>query len=176
MMPTGAHRAFVLAATVVLALAGCGRRQEPPRDQPLTMEELDRRRDTTGLSQGAAIVKRFEPYRMANGAMRVRGELRLPEGTVLQITVFRPGERWPFARVQSQVMSGGRFDTAPILAGSGPAPQGTYHFALTIYFDGNTQPAEVLRATDNGRRLRGPGITRDLQGGAAFAFSEDHRL
>jgi hypothetical protein len=170
-------RARLVVALAALALAvGCGRRHEPAHDQPLTMEELDRRRDTTGLSEGEAIVRRFEPYRMENGAMRVRGELRLPVGTVLQIAVFRRGERWPFARVQSDVGAGGHFDTAPIIAGSGPAPAGRYHFTLTVYFDANAQSPTVMRATDGGRHLRGPGITRDLQGNAALSYAEDRRL
>jgi hypothetical protein len=175
MVPVRARLPLVVAASLALT-AGCGRRQEASHARPLTLEELDRRRDTTGLSEGTAIVRRFEPYRMENGAMRVRGELRLPVGTVLQITVFRPGERWPFARVQSEVRDGGHFDTAPIIAGRGPAPAGRYHFALTVYFDAASQPPEVLRATDDGRRLRGPGVTRDLQGGAAFSYAEDLRL
>jgi len=174
MVPARARLA--LALTALSLVAGCGRRHEAAHDQPLTMEELDHRRDTTGLSQGETIVRRFEPYRMENGAMRVRGELRLPVGTVLQIAVFRPGEKWPFARVQSDVREGGHFDTAPILGGRGPAPAGNYHFTLTVYFDASAQPPSVLRATDDGRRLRGPGITRDLQGGAAFSYAEDHRL
>jgi hypothetical protein len=174
MVPARAR--LVLALTALTLVPGCGRRQESAHDQPLTMEELDQRRDTTGLSHGDAIVRQFEPYRMENGAMRVRGDLRLPAGTVLQIAVYRPGEQYPFARVQSNVGDGGHFDTAPILRGSGPAPAGTYHFTLTVYFDASAQPPSVLHATDNGRRLRGPGITRDLQGGAAFTYAEDHRL
>jgi len=132
-------------------------------------------RDTTGLSRGVPIVKRFEPYRLANGLIRVRGELALPEGTVLQIALYRPGDRWPATRVQFPLRRG-KFDSPPMIGPRGPFPAGKYRFEIMTFFDTEWQPAEVLRATDEGRDLRGPGITRDRQGRAAFSHTEDHRL
>jgi hypothetical protein len=157
-----------------LAVAGCGRKHET-RERVLTFEELEKQRDTTGLSRGGAIVRRFEPYRMENGAVRVRGELGLPDGTVLQIAVFRPGERWPFTKVQSEVVRG-RFDTSPIIGANGPLPDGTYHFELTVFFESSLQPSSVMRKTGDGRELRGPGVTRDRNGIPAFSHAEDRRL
>jgi hypothetical protein len=160
---------------LALVLAGCGRHGPPPREHPITLHELDSLRDTTGLSRGAAILERMEPYRMSNGAIRVRGVLDLPPGTVVQIAVTRAGDRWPIARTQF-ALAGPRFDSPPMLGPRGTLPAGTYRFELLSMFDPEWQPAEVLRATQDGRALRGPGITRDLQGRAAFSHTEEHRL
>ena len=169
----------VVGALVALGMTGCGgepeKKREKAPDRVLTFEELEKERDTTGLSHGSAIVRRFEPYRMENGVMRVRGELGLPDGTVLQIAIFRPGERYPFTKVQSEVVRG-RFDTAPIIGSTGPLPKGTYHFDLTVFFDASLQPPAVMRKTGDGRDLRGPGVTRDRNGIPAFSYAEDRHL
>ena len=171
------RRAAALALLAALVpLAGCGGREaRTPREERLTFEELDRRRDTTGLSRGAGILGAFEPYRMENRALRVRGRLAFPEGTVFQVAVYRPGERWPLTRVQDQVR-GGRFDTPPIVPRGGPLPEGPYRFELTVFFESSLQPPSVMRATAEGRRLRGPGMTRDRNGIPAFSHVEEHRL
>lgn len=175
MLGTHVPVAFVVGALVALTVTGCGReKKEAPRERVLTFEELVKERDTTGLSQGGAIVRRFEPYRMENGAARVRGELGFPDGTVFHLAIFRPGEPRPFTRVQSEVVRG-RFDTAPIVGAGGPLPKGTYHFELTVFFD-SSQPPEVMRKTGNGRDLRGPGVTRDRNGIPAFSYAEDRNL
>jgi hypothetical protein len=121
-------------------------------------------------------MRKFEPYRMENGAARVRGELGFPDETVLQIAIFKLGERYPFTRIQSQVRRG-QFDTPPIIDAQGrPLPPGTYHFELTVFFESSLQPPSVMRSTGNGRELRGPGITRDRNGIPAFSHAEDRRL
>ena len=161
---------------VVVALAGCGRHETPSAgSSTLTLRELDSLRDTTGLSRGAPLIEHMEPYRMANGAIRVRGDLSLPAGTVLQIAVSRAGERWPFTRIQF-ALAGPRFDSPPILGPRGPLPPGTYRFELVTRFDPAWQTAEVMRAADDGRDLRGPGVTRDLEGHAAFVHVEERGL
>ena len=177
MLGPHASLACVVGALVALTVTGCSREKKPdqPRERVLTFEELEKERDTTGLSQGATIVRRFEPYRMENGAMRVRGDLGFPDGTMFHIAIFRPGERWPFTRVQSQVVRG-HFDTAPIIDAKGPLPKGTYHFELTVFFDASAQSPAVLRKTGNGRDLRGPGVTRDRNGTPAFTYAEDRTL
>jgi hypothetical protein len=176
MLGTHAPVVCVVGALVALTMSGCSREKKPaPRERVLTFEELAKERDTTGLSQGGAIVRSFEPYRMENGAARVRGELGFPDGTVFHIAIFRPGERWPFTRLQSQVVNG-HFDTPPIIDANGPLPKGTYHFELTVFFDSSLQPPEVLRKTGNGRDLRGPGVTRDRNGIPAFSYAEDRHL
>lgn len=173
-----ARSAWVLGAICLCVglSAGCGKESRPKaRDRVLTFEELEKERDTTGLSQGGALVRSFEPYRMENGAARIRGELGFPEGTVLQISISRPGGRYPLMRVQSQVVRG-RFDTPPILGPRGPLPIATYRFELTVFFEPSLQPASVMRKTGNGRDLRGPGVTRDRNGIPAFTHTEDRRL
>ncbi len=169
-------RPRALALALALAAAGCGRRDHAPETgKPITLEELDRLRDTTGLSRGATIVRRFEPYRLANGLIRARGELALPDGTVLQLALYRPGDRWPVARTQFSLEQG-RFDAPPMLGPRGPLPVADYRFELVAFFDSEWQPESVLRATGDGRDLRGPGITRDRQGRAAFSHTEEHHL
>jgi len=178
MLGSRARIVRVLGAIGLCALAvpGCGRGgKHETRERVLTFEELEKQRDTTGLSSGGAILRRFEPYRMENGAARVRGELGLPDGTVFQIAVFRPGERWPFTKVQSEVVRG-RFDTPPIIGAQGPLPPNTYHFELTVFFESSLQPSSVMRKTGDGRELRGPGVTRDRNGIPAFSHAEDRRL
>lgn len=168
------RRALLLG--MMFAVAGCGRHQEAPASgKPLTLEDLDARRDTSGLSQGAAIVRSFEPYRLPNGLIRARGELGLPDDTVLQLVLSRPGERWPITRVQFTLRNR-HFDTPPMIGPKGPLPAGVYRFELMTFFDPEWQPAGVLRATGDGRDLRGPGITRDAEGHAAFDHIEEHRL
>jgi hypothetical protein len=142
----------------------------------LTLEELEKERDTTGLSHGGTLMRKFEPYRMENGALRVRGELGFPDQTVLQIAISRPGERYALTRVQS-VVNRGRFDTAPIIDAKGsPFAPGAYRFELTVFFESSLQPRSVMRSTNDGRDLRGPGITRDRNGIPAFSYTEDRRL
>ena len=161
---------------VVVVLAGCGRREsQTPDTSTLTLHELDSLRDTTGLSRGAPLLAHMEPYRMTNGAIRVRGDLHLPAGTVVQVAVTRAGEHWPLTRIQFP-LDGRHFDSPPILGPRGPLPPGTYRFELVTRFDSTWQTAEVLRATSAGRDLRGPGVTRDLEGHAAFSHVEERRL
>jgi hypothetical protein len=161
---------------VAVALVGCGRRESrTPETSALTLRDLDSLRDTTGLSRGAPLIDHMEPYRMTNGVVRVRGNLDLPSGTVVQIAVTREGERWPLARIQF-ALDGRHFDSPPILGPRGPLPAGTYRFELVTTFDPSRQSAEVMRVTDGGRELRGPGVTRDLDGHAAFSHIEERRL
>jgi hypothetical protein len=165
---------FLLMAACAAAIAGCARResQEPAAEEPLTIEQM---RDTTGLSEGRALMRSFEPYRMDNGVIRVRGRLAFPDGTVGQLSIFPAGSKDMITRVQF-VVENGRFDTPPIIGGSGPLPRGRYHFTVVSYFDSSMQPPEVLEETRDGRILRGPGITRSIHGGAAFSYAGDHTL
>lgn len=180
MLESRARFACVIAAAGLCAwaIAGCGREQQPrqPRENVLTLEELQKERDTTGLSHGDALMRKFEPYRMENGALRVRGELGFPDQTVFQIAIYRPGGRYPLTRVQS-VVRRGQFDTPPIIDATGnPFAPGTYRFELSVFFEPSLQPRSVMRSTDDGRDLRGPGITRDRNGIPAFSHAEDRRL
>jgi hypothetical protein len=166
-------RLLAVLTACVLTIAGCGRRESAPAEKNTpTFEELA---DTTGLSEGPEVIRTFEPYRMENQALRARGRLRFPDGTRVQLSVYPVGTTTLLARVQFEV-SGGQFDTPPILGSGGPLPHGHYHFELMTYFDRAWQPPEVMEATGNGRDLRGPGITRGRNGEAAFVHTEDHRL
>jgi len=150
-------------------LAGCGR--EKPREE-LTFERLP---DTTGLSAGAAILERFETYRTPEGAVRVAGDLRLPDSTRLEVAIRAPGGGSAVAMAHVVVLDG-KFDTPPMLGENGPLPVGEYRLEVLVHFDADWQPARVLRATANGRSLRGPGITRARNGDAALFLTREGRL
>lgn len=159
---------FVLAsAFLVVFAAGCGgERKEPP---PLTLEVLP---DTAGLSQGSPIVDSLAVERMDSGALRVRGRVSLPDGTQLQVSIRRAGGGSALAMTRV-VANEGRFETPPLVGDLGPLPPDKYRFELLAHFTPDWQSAEVLRSTDEGRTLRGPGITRSRQGKAAFFMEQE---
>jgi len=166
------RRALVLLLGAILlpGLAGCSRR--PARDAGLSFEDLS---DTTGLTQGAPILTSFEPYRITGQALRVRGTASLPDGTRLQVTIVRvaTGEIALVAQVTVQDRA---FETAPLMGLSGPLPVDLYRFDVRAQFNSAWQPDRVLRATHDGRSLRGPGITRGTGGQPAFFLREERRL
>ena len=149
---------------------GCGH----PRghDTALSFEELS---DTTGLSRGAPVLTSFEPYRLTGGALRVRGTASLPDGTRLQVSIIRAatGETVLVAQV---TVEQGSFETAPLMTRRGPVPTDLYRFDVLAHFNPAWQTEEVLRATHDGRSLRGPGITRGTSGQPAFFLREERRL
>lgn len=156
---------------VALALAGCGQRHEQASGD-LTFERLD---DTTGLSQGGPLIRRIEPYRTANGTLRVKGEVDFPDGVRIQISLYPRGSKRMLNRVQV-IVAGRHFESPPIIGASGALPPGTYRFEYLALFNDAWQTPEVMRRIDGGRRLRGPGVTRDRVGGAAFYLVEERLL
>jgi hypothetical protein len=162
--------AFV-ALGLAFAVAGCGR-NDHPRSGPLTFEELP---DSTGLTRGAPILGALEPYRMTGGAMRVRGGVRLPDGTRVQVTVSDARTHTTVKALQVSIQDG-RFETPPFMSERGPLPPGTYTFDLLAYFNPAWQSDAVLRATHGGGALRGPGIVRTRDGGVVFHLAEDRTL
>ena len=166
-----ARRVPGLVLAVLVALApGCGRQQ--PRENRLSFEDLS---DTLGLSKGAPLVRAFEPYRLAGGAMRVRGNVDLPDGTRLQISVLRVANGETVERLQVTVQDRA-FETAPFMGPRGPLPPDRYRFDVLAHFNPAWQPDAVLRATHDGHSLRGPGVTRGTGGEAAFYLREERRL
>lgn len=164
----GAARLAGLSLLVVLS--GCSRRTE--QGAPLSFEELS---DTTGLSRGAPLLTAFEPHRLQGGAMRVRGRADLPDGTRLQVSVVRAATNEAVQVVQVTVADGA-FETAPFMGARGPLPEDLYRFDVLAHFNPAWQPEHVLRATDGGRSLRGPGITRATGGQPVFFLHEEVRL
>lgn len=152
------------------ALTGCSR--EKQAEPPLTFEKLP---DTTGLSAGEAVLEQFEPYRMSNGAVRVRGRLRLPDSTQVQIAIKKPGGTVSVAMAHVWVI-GRQFDTPPLLGDHGPLPRSDYRFELLVHFNADWQPASVLRETSSGQGLRGPGMTRARNGDAALFLTRESHL
>jgi hypothetical protein len=168
----GRHRvAHAILAGLLAGLAGCGGGHDKPA-QELSFEQLP---DTTGLTRGAPILESLEASRMTNGAVRVTGHVRLPDGTKLQIAIKQPGGRVSVAMAQVFV-EGERFDTPPLLGDNGPLPRGQYRLELLGHFDRDWQRADVLRAMGGGLDLRGPGITRARDGSAALFLTREARL
>jgi len=160
------------ALALVFALASCG--GERPR-QEMTFESLDPAPDTSGLSAGADVVASLEPYRMENGAVRVKGQAKLPDGTLLQVGLKAPGGRVFVAMAQVRVQ-GEWFDTPPMLGEHGPLPRGAYRVELLSHFTPEWQGPEGAVALQAGPRLRGPGITRGRDGAAALFLVTEARL
>ena len=93
----------------------------------------------------------------------------------IQISLYRHGTKDLISRVQVRVADH-RFETPPIVGEHGPLPRGNYRFEYLALFNDAWQTADVMRATHDGRNLRGPGITRDRVGGAAFYLVEERTL
>jgi len=165
------HAIPLLLTGIGLALlAGCGRQGSDA--SRLSFVEIS---DTTGLSRGSVILTAFEPYRLAGGAMRIRGKAHLPDGTRLQLTVVRASiERT--VKVLQVTVQDGTFETAPFMGERGPLPPDLYRFDVLAHFNTAWQPEQVLRATRNGQSLRGPGVTRGTAGTPAFFQREERRL
>ena len=159
---------FLLA---LLALSGCGKQHEQASPE-LTFERQD---DTTGLSRGGPLLNRIEPYRTANGTLRVRGDVAFPDGVRIQITLYPKGSNQILSRVQV-VVDRHRFESPPIVGAGGPLPRGVYRFEYLALFNDAWQTPEVMRRIDGGRGLRGPGVTRDRVGAAAFYLAEERAL
>jgi hypothetical protein len=161
----------VIAIVLALLAAGCGRGRAP-EDQPLRLEEL---RDTTGLTAGRPLIRTFEPYRMSNGVLRVRGQVDFPDGTRLQVSIHERAGGRLVQRFQV-VVRNRKFDSPPLIGHGGPLPVADYRFEVLTHFNDAWQPPEVLRETDDGHALRGPGITRGNQGEAVFRLVEESRI
>ncbi len=161
------RRLAVLPIALALLAAGCGHRAR--QEQPLRFEELG---DTSGLTRGATLVRRFEPYRVGGGVLRVRGEMDFPDGTRVQVSILDPASGRPLYRFQVTMLDH-RFDSPPLLGPHGPFPVATYRFEVLAHFNDAWQTPEVLRETRNGESLRGPGITRGMHGEAVFRLVEE---
>jgi hypothetical protein len=161
--------AGVVALVALALLASCGRDHGADGNGELTFERLA---DTTGLSSGPALVEAFDAYRLGGGALRVRGHFRFPDGTRLQVALKHPEGGSSLAAVQA-VVQDGAFDSPPMFDAHGPFPVAKYRFEISAQFTPDWQPPNVLRATENGKALRGPGITRTRIGGAMFWMVEE---
>ena len=164
-----ARWARVLPCLMLSALVSCG------RDKPASELSFESLPDTSGLSAGADVVQEFEPYRMANGAVRVKGRVRVPDGTLIQIAIKSPKGQVSMAMAQVRVQ-GQWFDTPPLLGENGPLPKGEYRFELLSHFTPMWQGAEGEGALRAGPSLRGPGITRARDGAAALYLVKEARL
>jgi hypothetical protein len=169
MRRAGASRLRALTcACLLLSASGCGRSRSAGGDG-LTFEQLA---DTTGLSQGPALVDSVAVERMDGGAFRLHGRVKLPDGARVRVEFHGAGRAGALLATQCVVQDGG-IETPPLMPSSGPLPPGTYRVELSARFGPGEQPAEVLRSTDAGRALRGPGMTRTRTGEPMFWMSQE---
>lgn len=165
------RRAWVLAVALA-AVAACGRTGERQRATSLSFEMQT---DTAGLSRGEPLLISFEPYRLPNGLVRVRGAANFPDGTRLEISITGAKDRKLVMRLQAPVQ-GGHFDSPPVLGEKGPIAEGDYAFDVLARFDDEWQPPQVMIASDRGRALHGPGMGRDRLGVPVFHVVRQGRL
>jgi len=165
------RRAWVLAVALA-AVSACGRAGERHSTTSLSFETLS---DTAGLERGTPLLVSFEPYRLSNGLVRVRGAANFPDGTRLQISIVRESDHVPVMRLQTPV-EGGRFDSPPVMGERGPIAEGDYAFDVLARFDDDWQPPQVLIASDQGRALHGPGMGRDRLGVPVFHVMRRGRI
>lgn len=165
-------RALFLIGLALLSWVGCGRREQAPpaNGDGLSFEKLA---DTTGLSDGPPIVETFDVRRLPGGSLQVMARLGFPPGTRVQVAIRKPGQQAAVAMTQSIVEADHTFATPPMMSPQGPLPIAPYQFELSAQFTPEWQTADVLRATDDGRALRGPGITRTGIGGAIFQVVQE---
>ena len=157
----------LLISCLAFAASGCGEKKH--EQGQLTFEQLP---DTAGLVKGEPILEGFTVERMDGGALRVSGKVDLPDGTRLQVAIKQPGGRTSLAMTQMLVHDR-QFESPLIMGDMGPLPPAQYRFEILAHFTPDWQTAAVLRATDDGRTLRGPGITRSRGGDAAFFLVEE---
>lgn len=172
-------RAIPLGLTLALLgvgmLCGCGGKDGGGDGaKPLTFEKLPGGTDTTNLAEGKSLIEKFDLIRMTNGALRVTGHTRLPEGTKLQIRLYETVGRVAVASTQVTV-DHGDFGSPPFVGDTGPLKVATYRVEILAHFTPDWQPANVLAETGGGKRLRGPGITRSKQDDAALYLVEEMR-
>src|SRR5439155_26330138 len=99
---------------------------------------------------GEPLLPRIEPYRTPDGALRIRGRVDFPEGTRIQLSIYRKGTNQMVARLEAQVRGHG-FETPPILTARGHVPAGAYRFDYLALFNPVWQTSAVLGATEQGR-------------------------
>ncbi len=165
------NSAWWMVPLLLSLLAGCSPKQEA-QDPELRFEM---QADTVHLAEGPKVLDGVEAVREPGGALRMRGRLAFPDGTRIQISVYRRGEEDLLGRVQ--VLTADRqFASPPIMGNRGPLPRGRYRIEYQALFNAAWQSPDVMHVTDDGRTLRGPGITRDRQGSAAFYLIEERTL
>lgn len=163
--------ATIVALAVLATLAGCGG-GGTREAEPLGLTELG---DTTGITRGAPLLDRFQTRRTETGAVEIRGAMDLPDGTRIQVSLYRRGAEQAAGRAHAYVR-GHRFVSPPIMGERGPLPQEDYRIEVLTFFNDAWQTEAVMRATHDGRTLRGPGVTRDGTGAAAYRVVEERRL
>lgn len=162
---------LLIACVAAALLGGCGRGHDAGEKAggELRFERLP---DTTGLSHGEPLVDGFDAVRDGSGGLVVSARTRLPEGTRLRVAIVEPGRKMSAAMTQVEVHDR-RFVTAPMLGEGGALPVRAWRFELRATFAPEWQSTAVLRATADGKALRGPGITRTRMGGASFFLVQE---
>jgi hypothetical protein len=154
-----------MSCLALAALAGCDGRGKPAGGgSGLTFERLT---GLAGLTSGGASVESFDAFRLPDRSLRVKARVRLPEGTRVQVAVKSGPAGAALVVVRAMVMRG-EIVSPPMATSSGPLPVGPYQFEISAQFMAGWQSREILRATHDGKSLRGPEIVRTPGGGTMF--------
>jgi hypothetical protein len=108
--------------------------------------------------------------RATDGGLVVAGVAGFPEGTRITVSLLGRGAGGglePVASSRARVEAG-RFMSTPLAAVSGPPPPGVHVLRVTVPFGPGDQDPAVLRAADDGRRFRGPGVHEPAGGRIVF--------
>src|SRR5689334_19631471 len=97
----GRSRAAAACAVLLVEMWGCGR----PRHRGTPALSFQFERDTSGLTQGPDILTSFAPVRYPNGLLQMKGSMRLPDSTRVQISVVRRSDGRLMGRVQVPVVN-----------------------------------------------------------------------
>lgn len=172
MRPFGAlrHRILFPAWLALAVLAGCdGRGKSSASDSALTFERLP---DSSGFANDGPVQESFEAYRLPDRALRVKARLRLPDGTRAQVAIKAGEDHATLVSVEA-VVRGGELESPPMISTTGPLPVARYQFEISAQFLPGWQSPGVLRATDDGKSLRGPGTLRTRGGGTMVLLVEE---
>lgn len=124
------------------------------------------------------IVPSFELryQRSEGGHLQVTGQTSLPEGTTLEVQVY--ASEVLVAADYPVVVSGGRFQTRPLLQRGRPFTSAAYQARIRATFEQRWQPPSALLVVGSlGERLAGPYVQRsDATPGARLEFAEDFAL
>jgi hypothetical protein len=172
MRRAGALRPWILlpACLALVLLSGCGGHEKrPAADTGLSFERLA---DSSGFSNDGPIQESFEAYRLPDRALRVKARLRLPDGTRTQVAVKAGEDHTTLVSVEA-VVRDGELESPPMISTTGPLPLGRYQFEISAQFLPGWQSPAVLRATEDGKSLKGPGTLRTHGGGTMVLLVEE---
>ncbi|MGH7724300.1 MAG: hypothetical protein ACREOU_02605 [Candidatus Eiseniibacteriota bacterium] len=123
-------------------------------------------------------VDRLRIVRDTAGGLVVEGATGFPDGTAVLISLLRPtaGGRTETVAATRALVELGRFQGEPLLAASGPVPEGPVTIRVLVSFAPGRQSDAVLQATARGRRFGGAGMRDTPDGHAVYESTVEANL